>query len=86
MEVAGVFSGLGDSNSGLGTLLICGASVGRALLMTKDQSPALIFALILLGSILWFGPWWSGRPGVKEVGEGARVSEAGLAPTAFKDR
>lgn len=54
--------------------------------MTKDQSPALIFALILLGSILWFGPWWSGRPGVKEVGEGARVSEAGLAPTAFKDR
>jgi hypothetical protein len=54
--------------------------------MTKDQSPALIFALILLGSILWFGPWWSGRRGVKEVGAGARVNEAGLTPTAFKER
>lgn len=48
--------------------------------MAKDQSPALAFALILLGCIVWLGPWWSDSRIQDAKVSGSEMSEAGLLP------
>ena len=48
--------------------------------MAKDQSPALVFALILLGCIVWLGPWWSNSYIQDAKVSGSEMSEAGLLP------